>query len=58
VDGIWGDDSLPCESGAYVRKRVLSSIYHPAATFRDRNPEYKPHIVRELRRLVEEMAWL
>ncbi len=57
-DGQWNLWSNDCLGETMVKTRVYAAIYHPAATLGHRNPEYIPHIVRDLRRLAEEIKQL
>lgn len=58
VDGKWWHTPGNCLKGIYTKRRVYAAIYHPASTLGNRNPEYAPLIVRELRRLAEEIKHL
>lgn len=55
-DGLWVPQAWCDQRNGNVKLRVYVSIYHPAAQFY--GEDHSPDIVRELRRLAEEVEWL
>lgn len=52
-NGHWTEEST--QHTTVMTRRVVAAIYHPASVLGGRNPEYRPLIVHQLRRLKTEL---
>lgn len=63
-DGRWRDSqqiedaSVGALAPHRMQRRLVAAIYHPASILGGRNPEYRPHIVHQLKRLRTELDLL
>lgn len=53
LDGDWTPSS---QQHGPMRRRLVAAIYHPASVLGGRNPEHRPQIVHQLKRVKQELA--